>query len=117
MRWRLDGTLLVGSIFAAVPAHADITIACGGYAPSINDHVEWELTIRGTEADRDSEHFKAIETKRFYILTKPGTEIRINKATKSYVTYGPKGPKAPALEWSRKVPGEGCEIPKMGSQR
>lgn len=114
---QLPRTFFFVAIFlAAVPARADITIACGGYSPAINDYVEWDLKIAGTGADRSGEHFNAAETKNSYILTRPGTEIRINKRTKSYVIYGPDGPKAPATEWSRKVPGEGCDIPKLGSQ-
>jgi hypothetical protein len=117
MQSRPDLFLIAGLIFAATPAHADITIVCGGYAPKINDHVEWELRISGTEADwGDGKRFKASETRRFYIVTRPGTEIRINKAAKSYVMYGPMGAKAAPIEWSRKVSGEGCEIPKAGSQ-
>jgi hypothetical protein len=101
----------------AIPADAAITIACGGYDPTINDHVEWDMIITGGQADwGEGQHFEARETKGFYVLTRLGTEIRINKATKSYVMYGPKGRKARAVEWSRKVSGEGCEIPKIGSQ-
>jgi hypothetical protein len=117
MRRRYVLPLATASLLGAIPAHANIVIACGGYSPSINDHVEWDMTITGAQADwGEGPHFKATETKGFYILTRPGTEIRINKAAKSYVTYGPRRQKARAIEWSRKVPGEGCEIPKIGSR-
>jgi hypothetical protein len=105
------------SATATAPTYADIVISCGGYSPSINDHVEWDMTIIGAQADWDEgQHFKARETKGFYVLTRPGTEVHINKAAKSYVMYGPRGQKAHAIEWSRKVSVEGCEIPKIGSQ-
>src|SRR5215831_13656996 len=104
--------LLIPFLFVTAPAHANIVIACGGYNPSINDHVEWELTIIGASADFEGMHYLVSETKRFIVLTRPGSQIRINKAAKSYVILGPKGRKAPAVEWSRKVPGEGFKIPK-----
>lgn len=114
---RHESALVLAFLLGTVPAHADITIACGGYKPAINDHVEWDMTITGALADwGDGQRFKARETKNFYVLTRPSTEIRINKTTKSYVIYGPRGQKAHAVEWSRKVLGEGCEIPKIGSQ-
>ena len=104
--------LLIPFLFVTAPAHADIVIGCGGYNPSINDHVEWELKISGAGADFEGKHYSVSETKRFFVLTEPGSQIRINKVTKSYVILGRKGQKVPAVEWSRKVPGEGCEIPK-----
>ncbi len=111
---RLELALVAAFMLGAVPARANIVVACGGYSPSINDHVEWGMTITGSLADwGNGQHFKVRETKGFYILTRPGTEIRIDKTTKSYIIYGPKGQKARAIEWSRKVPGEGCEIPKI----
>jgi len=117
MRRRREITLAMVSLLGSLPAHANIVIACGGYKPAINDHVEWDVTITGAHADWGEEpRFKAQELGGFYVLTRPGTEIRINKIAKSYVIYGPKGPKARAIQWSRKVPGEGCEIPKIGSQ-
>ena len=99
-------------LFASPQAHADVVIGCGGYDPKINDHVEWEVKINGPTADFDGEQFKVSETKNFFILIGPHSQIRINKKKKSYVILGLKGKRAPALEWSRRVPGEGCEISK-----
>jgi len=115
-QWR-ELALVMAFLFGTVSAHANIIIACGGYSPPINDHVEWDMTITGAQADWGrGQHFKARETKGFYVLTRPGSEIHINKAAKSYVMYDPKGRKARPIEWSRNIPGEGYEIPKIGSQ-
>jgi len=108
--------VLTAVLLAVVPARADITIACGGYNPAINDHVEWDITIASNKADFSGKHFSVSETKRFFTLVAPDAQIRINKTRKSYMMWGSKGMKAPATEWSRKIPGEGCEIPKIGTQ-
>ncbi len=98
------GTILAALLLAASPAHAK-EIACGGYSPGINDHVEWSFKITGSDAYDGEEHFKVSETKRFFVLSGPHSRIRINKAAQTYVRYSRNGN---AIEWSRKVPGEGC---------
>ena len=103
-------TILSAILLTISQAHADVKVVCGGYSPAINDHVEWELKIAGGDADFDGKHFKVLETKKFFVLTGPHSQIRINKPKESYVILGPKGTRGPAIEWSRKVPGEGCEI-------
>jgi hypothetical protein len=100
-------SLLVSSPAVAAQGQAETLIGCGGYSPKLNDHVEWDVKIVGSDADRGDEHFKVSETKSLFVLKGRRSQIRINKATKSYVTLGSN--KAP-LEWSRNVPGEGCDI-------
>ena len=113
MRLRPNLVLLAVTVFSAIPAHADILIRCFGYNRALNDHVEWDLNITGHQADlKDGKKYSVVETKRYFMITGPASSIRINKSKESYVMWGPKGPKAPAIEWSRNTPGEGCEIPK-----
>jgi hypothetical protein len=101
-----SSVFLVALLLAYSPAHA-IEIACGGYSPKVNDHVEWSLKITSSDAYDGKKHFKVSETKSFLVLSGPHSRIRINKAAKTYVRYGPNGK---AIEWSRKVPGEGCDF-------
>jgi hypothetical protein len=97
---------LAALLLAYSPANA-AEIACGGYSPEVNDHVEWSFKITGSDAFDGEQHFKVSETKRFLVLSGSQSRIRINKAAETYVRYGPKGK---AIEWSRKVPGEGCDF-------
>ena len=114
MRWRPDLILLVASLLSAFPAHADIVIRCFGYNRAINDHVEWDLQITGDHAAFGKKQYSVTESKRYLTLIGPAGTIRIDKVKKSYVMWGPKGSKTRAIEWSRKVSSEGCEIPKAG---
>jgi len=61
---------LVLSLLACSPAHA-IEIACGGYSPALNDHVEWSIKVAGANADFDGQHFKVSESKKLLILAGP----------------------------------------------
>jgi hypothetical protein len=85
-------------LLATTNANADIYIGCGGYDPSINDHVEWDLKISGKGTGLAGKHFSVLETRRFFFLTGSTSQIRINKVTKRYMIFSPKGPKAPAIE-------------------
>jgi hypothetical protein len=38
------GAIMAVFVFACTDAQANVIIACGGYNPKINDHVEWEIT-------------------------------------------------------------------------
>jgi len=93
-------------LFVCSPAYA-VQIACGGYNPEINDHVEWGTKIVGADAYDGEQHFKVRETKKFFVLTGSHSRIVINKKAASYITYGPKGK---PVAWSRKTPGEGCDF-------
>lgn len=97
----------------AGPVRADIVIECAGHDRALNDYSQWDLKISGKVADVWGKHFSVAETKRYFILTRPDSQIRIDKITKRYVAWGPKGKKAPPIEWSRNVLGEGCDIPKL----
>jgi hypothetical protein len=105
---RIHFFLMATGLFLAGPAHADISIGCGGYNVAANDHVEWELKINGKDANLDGKHFSVVETKRYFILTRSDSQIRIDKTTKRYVMWGPKGKKARPIEWAGKD--EGCDI-------
>jgi hypothetical protein len=96
---------LAALLLTCSPTHT-VEIACGGYSPAVNDHVEWSIKVTGTNAYFDGQHFKARESKRFLILTGPHRQIRINKSKMSYVILVA----GKAVEWSRKTPGEGCDF-------
>jgi len=97
-------------------AWADIKIECAGHNRAINDYMEHEGRIAGSSAYFDGKPFKLTKTKTGYILTGPESQIWINRKAKSYVIYGPKGPRNPALERSRKVLGEGCDFSEVVPQ-
>lgn len=101
-------------LLATSPARADIAIECAGHNRAANDYSQWDVKISGKDADSGGMHFSVVETKRYYILTRPGLQIQIDKVAKRYVMWGPKGKKAPPIESSRNVFGEGCDIPKLG---
>ena len=89
------------------PAHA-IEIACGGYNPELNDHVEWSIDLAGGKANFDGQHFKLSQTDKVLILTCPHSQIRIDKIRRSYVRLR----NGKAVEWSRETLGEGCDFSK-----
>jgi len=107
-------SLLAALFIVSNQARAEILIGCGGYSTELNDHVEWDLKIVGSDADRAGEHFKVSETKNFFVFSGRQSRIRINKTTKRYVTFGSN---RALLEWSRKVPGEGCDISESSPNR
>lgn len=111
MKWAIF-LLIMTSLPVGSAAHAEVTIECGGHIGALNDYTQWDLKISGNGGELGGRHYSVRETKRFYVLTRPGSEIQIDKLTKGYVEWGSKGRKAPPIEWSRNVLGEGCDIPK-----
>ena len=106
MKWPTIIPALVATNVLNSPAEA-LEIACGGYNPEINDHIEWSLKIAGSDAFDGEHHFRVRETKEFFILSRSKSRILINRKTGTYVTYGPTWK---PVEWSRNTPGEGCDF-------
>jgi hypothetical protein len=98
---------LAALLVMSSPAHA-LEIACGGYSPVLNDHVEWSIKVVGANADFDGQRFKVWQTGKVLILARPHSQIRIDKTRRSYVRLR----NGKAIEWSRKMPGEGCDFSK-----
>jgi hypothetical protein len=107
MHARLFAVLSMVCIAAATQGSAAIPLACNGYSVFLNDHVEHEGQIVGNTAIFDGERYRVIRTSKVFVLTRHNSEIRINRVSRKYVMYGPKGRKAPPAEYSERG-GGGC---------
>jgi hypothetical protein len=107
-----QSTVLAVIVFIGSSAHAaDAHLMCDGYNRVLNDHVEHEWRLAGSIAYFDNERFRVSKTPKFLVLTGHHRKIRINRQAESYKMFEYRRGRTILLEWSRKVPGEGCDIP------